>query len=50
LYNLETDIGEKKNVLGANRTTANYLKSKLDTWLKKENALYPTLNPNYKPG
>lgn len=50
LFNLESDIAEKKNLLNSNAAKADYLKKKLDTWLKKEKALYPTSNPNYKPG
>jgi arylsulfatase A-like enzyme len=50
LFNLESDLGEKKNLLNSNAAKADYLKKKLGAWLKKENALYPILNPNYKHG
>jgi arylsulfatase A-like enzyme len=48
LFNLKTDIGEKKNVLSANPAIAATLKKELNNWLKEQEARLPAPNPNYQ--
>ncbi len=49
LYNLDTDIGERINIIEAHQDKAKELLSDLNTWRKTRQAPVPTaLNPDYK--
>lgn len=49
LYNLTEDIGEKRNLVGANPEKAKELLEVLDNWRQKTNAPVPTeKNPGYQ--
>lgn len=48
LFNLKDDIGEQHDLLDKYPRIAGELKNKLRDWLKKENAKFPSVNPNYK--
>jgi arylsulfatase A-like enzyme len=50
LYNLKTDIGEKKNLAAKMPGTAARLHKILKTWRKDVDAKMPTPNPEYDPG
>jgi len=49
LYNLQKDIGEKKNLAGQMPEKASELQKKLAAWRKSVGAKMPTPNPNYDP-
>jgi len=50
LYNLNHDIGERKNLAEKETGKANELHQKLNQWLKKVDAQMPVLNPAYGKG
>ena len=47
LYNLEDDIGEKKNLAKEIPDLTKKLLNKLDEWLQETDASFPSLNPTY---
>jgi arylsulfatase A-like enzyme len=49
LYDLEDDIGEKKNLIAQMPEKATQLSNQLQDWLKKVDAQMPTSNPSYDP-
>jgi len=48
LYNLKTDIGERKDLALVERDKAVQLNNKLQEWLKSTKASFPTPNPDKK--
>lgn len=46
LYNLHVDIGEQYNLLKLYPEKVKEMKSKLETWLEKVDARFPSANPN----
>jgi arylsulfatase A-like enzyme len=49
LYNLKSDIGEKKDLAGAEQARTAAMRARLLEWLKETNAQIPTPNPNHDP-
>ena len=49
LYNLDTDPGERNDVLSDNRRQAGELRKRLDEWLAEIDAKLPTPDPEYDP-
>ncbi|HBE02710.1 MAG TPA: sulfatase [Spirochaetia bacterium] len=47
LYDLQTDIGEQKNIISEKPETARYLGSLLKKWQEKCNACFPEPNPDF---
>ena len=50
LYNLEEDLGEKRNLAPELPEKANALREKLQAWRAINRAQMPTPNPDYDPG
>jgi len=48
LYNIKSDMSEKKNLADANPAKRKELSERLDAWLKQVGAQLPLPNPNYK--
>ncbi|MCM8541145.1 MAG: sulfatase [Lentisphaeraceae bacterium] len=49
LYNLESDVVEKNNLIDQHSEIVSVLKKKLDEWLKDTEALIPEKDPRYNP-
>lgn len=49
LYNLDTDIGEKNNLVRDHSRIARRLRKQLEQWLNDQHASLPEKNPHYKP-
>jgi arylsulfatase A-like enzyme len=49
LYNLESDPGERNDVIAANRARAGELRRRLDSWLTEADARFPVSDPRYEP-
>jgi hypothetical protein len=49
LYNLDSDPGERNDVIADNRTKATELRQRLDSWLAEVSAKFPVPDPQYDP-
>ena len=49
LYDLQSDIGEKKNLIGERKGVASMLKTKLRDWRWEVGARMPIHNPSHDP-
>jgi arylsulfatase A-like enzyme len=49
LFNIDADLGEKKDLATTNPAKVRELHAKLVAWRKEVNAVMPTPNPNYDP-
>lgn len=47
LYDIKSDVGEKNNLVTAQKAIAKRYKKALDKWLKDNHAKFPLNNPNY---
>ncbi len=50
LYNLNKDIGERRNIAASDKSLAMAYKKTLEKWLADNKAKFPMPNPAYKPG
>ena len=49
LYNLDSDPGEKNNIITDHKTKATELHQRLDIWLSEVDAKFPVLDSEYVP-